>query len=106
MKDVYLSVFESDIFYRFQEFNFYFSSKARKERFEKGFLQYADEELMKLTNKYNLNFELETFELMFAFNYYSKCEKRGFKVQKVSSSGVVLLEFKEPPYFKISYFIE
>lgn len=79
---VYLNVNESDIFYRFQNFKFYFSSKATRERFIRKLDLYIEAETNKLVNKYNISINMESFGLMFAFILYNKTEKRGFKVEK------------------------
>ena len=65
MKEVYLSVYESDITYRFRNFRFYFSSRSRQERFIKGATIYVEDEKMKFRNKYRVPINDETFEEMF-----------------------------------------
>lgn len=79
---VYLNVNESDIFYRFQNFKFYFSSVATRERFIKKCNNFIEEEKMKFINKYDVGLEDDSFDLLFAFILYHKTEKRGFKVEQ------------------------
>lgn len=98
---VFLSVLESDICYRFQELNFYFSSEARKERFEKNYQEFIKEEKTKFINKYNVRID-ESFDFMFAFIFYEKCEKRGFKVEAIKK-GVpkAITTYYQKPIFSV-----
>ena len=82
MEKVYLNVNESDIFYRFQNFKFYFSSEATRNRFIRKSETFINEEKMKFVNKYDVGLEEDSFDLMFAFILYKKTEKRGFKVEQ------------------------
>lgn len=100
MEKVYLNVNESDIFYRFQNFKFYFSSKAVQKRFIKKLELYINEEKNKLINKYGISIEELSFNLMFAFILYNKTEKRGFKVEKYCNN-VKTYEILEMPKFAI-----
>lgn len=79
---VYLNVNESDIFYRFQDFKFYFSSNATRERFIRKLQKFINEERLKFINKYDVNIDEESFNIMFSFILYHKTEKRGFKVEQ------------------------
>lgn len=80
---VYLNVIESDIFYRFQDFKFYFSSEATRSRFIKKSETFIKEEEIKFINKYDVSLEEASFDLLFAFILYHKTEKRGFKVEQM-----------------------
>lgn len=82
MEKVYLNVNESDIFYRFQDFKFYFSSVATRKRFIKKSETFIQEEKLKFINKYDVGLEDSSFDLLFAFILYHKTEKRGFKVEQ------------------------
>lgn len=100
MEKVYLNVNESDIFYRFQNFKFYFSSKAVQSRFIRKLDSFLNEEKNKLINKYNISIDEESFNLMFSFILYHKTEKRGFKVEKYCNN-VKTYELFEMPKFSI-----
>ena len=95
---VYLNVNESDIFYRFQNFKFYFSSKATRDRFIKKSEAYIQEERMKFINKYDVALEEDSFNLMFAFILYHKTEKRGFKVEQFIDSHKYRTFFELPKF--------
>ena len=94
---VFLNVNDSDIFYRYQNFKFYFSSKATRDRFIRKLDLFIESEQNKLINKYNVSIE---FELFFAFVLYNKTEKRGFKVEKYSDRNL-LTTINEMPKFTI-----
>lgn len=94
---VFLNVNESDIFYRFHEFKFYFSSNATRERFIKKLDLFIENETLKFVNKYDVSIE---FELLFAFILYNKTEKRGFKVEKYSDRNLLTV-INEMPKFSI-----
>ena len=97
---VYLNVNESDIFYRFQDFKFYFSSVATRERFIKKLQLYIEAETNKFINKYNVSVDEDSFNLMFAFILYHKTEKRGFKVEQFIESHKIRT-LSELPLFRI-----
>ncbi len=103
MEKIFLSVKESDIKSRFLDYDFYFSSNARKERFEKKLFDYITNETLKFKNKYNIKVEQQTFHRMFAFILYSHCEKRGFKVIRTNESDSLIYE--ELPTFSVYGFI-
>lgn len=94
---VFLNVNESDIFYRFQNFKFYFSSKATRERYIRKLNSFIETESSKFINKFNVSIE---FDLLFAFILYNKTEKRGFKVEKYSDRNK-LADINEMPKFTI-----
>lgn len=85
MEKIFLSVKESDITSRFLTYVFYFSSEARKRRFERKLKPYINEEILKFKNKYKLDVDEQTFSIMFSFILYSKCENRGFKIERIVS---------------------
>lgn len=91
MEKVYLNCRDSDIFYHYQNFKFYFSSRATRERFIKKLDLYINEEILKFINKYEITVDEESFGILFAFILYNKTEKRGFKVIKILDN----LEFQE-----------
>ena len=99
----YNDINESDIYYRFQNFKFYFSSNLRKEKFVSNFEDFSKNEAYKLIYRYNLKANIDSFKLMFIFAYYLKCERRGFKVEEFSNDefNVLIKTFKEIPTFEI-----
>lgn len=99
LKEVYLSVYESDITYRFRNFRFYFSSRSRQERFIKGATIFVEDEKMKFRNKYHIKINDETFEEMFACIFYMNCEKRGFRADYFEDSKLICT-FYDLPTFK------
>lgn len=103
---IYLNVYESDIKYRFQNFIFYFSSNARKERFKRKLEDFVKFETLKFKNRYGVEVNTETFETMFSFILYTKCEKRGFKIERVEGKKVSQTFTKLPTYSIYGYFDE
>lgn len=99
MSKVYLNLNESDIFYRFHNFKFYFSSEKRRERFINKVNQYTEEEKLKFEIKYKVNLS-ESFEILFAFSLYQKLEIRGFKVEQTLDDRIVKRTFYEIPVFE------
>lgn len=82
MYRIYLSVNDSDIYYRHLNFKFYFSSRAIRERFIKKIEDYSKNENLKLQYKFpNVTFDVLSFDKFFSLFLYSKLEKRGFKVE-------------------------
>ena len=100
MEKVYLEVTDSDIFYRYLDFKFYFSSRAVRERFIRKLTNFVNVERLKFTNKYNIVVEDESFNLLFAFILYAKTEKRGFKVQKYREN-IKVSDINKMPLFSI-----
>lgn len=98
------NILESDIFCRFQNYKFFFSSNIRKKKFEENFEKYAENESYKLIYRYNLNLDFESLKFMFINCYYMKCEKRGFRVEEYSSDefNVLLRKINEAPKFTIT----
>lgn len=77
VKGVYLNINESDIFYSFHEFEFYFSSEFNKTRFINNIDNYVNMETLRIENKYNVDIDLGIY---LAVAFYKKIEKRGFKI--------------------------
>lgn len=101
MKNVYLKLNESDIFYRFQDFKFYFSSEKIRERFINKLEKYTEEELLKLEIHYKVPIS-ENFKIYFAFSLYNKTEIRGFKVEQLLDERTVKRTLYELPKFEIT----
>lgn len=101
---IYNNINDSDIFCRCQNFKFYFSSNLRKEKFEKNYEDYADNEAYKIIYRYNLNIDFDSLKLMFIFSYYEKCEKRGIRIEKYSDDefNVMIKRYNETPLFYIT----
>lgn len=100
MKNVYLKLNESDIFYRFQNFKFYFSSEKIRERFINKVETYTEEEIIKLEIRYKVPIS-DSFKIFFAFSLYNKIEIRGFKVEQLLDERVVKRTLYELPKFEI-----
>lgn len=97
---VFLNVDDSDIFYRYHNFKFYFSSRATRERFIRKLEDFIKSETSKFINKYNVAID---FDNLFSFVLYNKTEKRGFKVEKFTgfTDENKILVIKEMPKFTI-----
>ena len=98
MKNVFLNIDDSGIFYRYQNYKFYFSSRATRERFIKKLESFINEETMKFKIKYKVEINEESFKLMFAFVLYSKTEKRGIKIEDEVNKNFI----KVIPSFEIN----
>lgn len=99
MEKVYLKVEDSDIFYRYLGFKFYFSSNKKRSIFiNKVESSYLDLENAKFLNLYKVHINLE---IPFLFSLYAKTEKRGFKVEELLDTKVVKRTFYELPEFKV-----
>lgn len=75
---VFLNLEEST--YKTQKYGliFYFSSMFYMEKFVKNVENYVKTEVLKFENRTNL---IVDFKSLFAISYYTKIEKRGFKVE-------------------------
>lgn len=96
MEKVYLNTSDSDIFYHYQNYRFYFSSKATRERFIRKLFIYVEEETNKFINKYDVVVDRDSFNTIFAFILYNKTEKRGFKVENFVDNKKIK-DIKEMP---------
>lgn len=106
MNNVFISVQESNIKSCFLDYIFYFSSIARKERFERKIYSFINDETIKFKNKYHIKLNDESFHKMFSFILYTHCEKRGFKIEKVSANGVTLTYSELPTFYCYGYLDE
>ena len=99
MNKVYINVNESDIYYRFQNFKFYFSSKFKRELFIKK-LENNFHEYYKFINRYMCDINRESFDEFYAFDIYFRIEKRGFKVEECTYDfKKVITTYDKPPVF-------
>lgn len=102
MYRIFISVNESDIYYRHLNFKFYFSSLAVRERFIKKVNDYSETERLKLSYKFsNVPFDVLSFDKFFSLFLYSKIEKRGFKVEVLEDINKVKKVLTEIPIIHI-----
>ena len=93
----FLNVNDSDIFYRYLNFKFYFSSESRRSIFINRLENYINEEKARFYMRYKL--EVIDSEAIFAFSLYQKIENRGFKVEQLQDERIVKRTFYEVPKF-------
>lgn len=77
MNKVYNNINESPYSIRKKDLIFYFSSEFNLKRFNKGCLEYVNNETSKIISKYHISGNFEKYLLV---AYYLKIEKRGFKI--------------------------
>ena len=90
---------DSDIFYRYQNFKFYFSLEKIRNIFVKRLENFISEEALKFYNKYKVN--VKDIDLVFAFSLYQKLENRGVKVEQMLDERTVKRVMTEIPEFII-----
>lgn len=95
----FLNVNDSDIFYRYLNFKFYFSSESRRSIFITRLENYINEEKARFYMRYKL--ELLDSDVLFSFSFYQKVENRGFKIEQLLDERVVKRTFYELPEFKV-----
>lgn len=84
-KIVYQNIEESPFSYKYEDYEFYFSSQFYRRNFKKRLPLYLKEETFKIKNKYkirNEEFVLIFFKEFLLITLYKKIEKRGFKILK------------------------
>lgn len=79
---VYQNINDSIYVYKFENYEFYFSSQFYKRNFKLRIESYIKEETYKLKNRYHINNEefLERFKDILIISFYKKIEKRGFRI--------------------------
>ena len=77
VKGICLNLNESEYYFKYKGFVFYFSSKFYKKKFADEISSFIETETFKLQVKYNLNIN---FDILFMLSLYKKIEKRGFRV--------------------------
>ena len=77
-RGVYLDIKESDIYGVYENYKFFFSSLFNKNRFINRLNEYITLENTKIKNKYKI--DKINLDLFFAIVFYTKIEKRGFKI--------------------------
>lgn len=97
----FLNVKDSDIFYRYLGFKFYFCSAKRREMFIKRIDSFIEDETIKIYNKYEV--PVSEFEKFLAFSLYHKIEPKGTKVEQLVSEeqNIVKRTFYKIPKFLI-----
>ena len=78
-KNIYYNIEDSDIKLNYRDLILYFSSDLNAKRFKEKSNNFVELENQKLKNKYHLELDLSDLLIL---SYYTKIEKRGFKVYK------------------------
>ena len=71
----------------FNRFVFYFSSDIMQKKFESNIKEFCESEKFKIQGRFNIEVELNDY---FSIVYYSKLEKRGFRVYDKIREGEIL----------------
>ena len=77
VKGICLNLNESEYYFKYNGFVFYFSSEFYKKKFADEISSFIENETLKLQVKYNVNIIIDNL-LMIAL--YKKIEKRGFRI--------------------------
>lgn len=80
---IYTDLKESEYFFNYGNYNYYFSSKFYQNKFEKNYENYVAEEIEKLQVKYKVDIDYEFYLSLvryFMESYYKKVEKRGYRI--------------------------
>lgn len=85
-RGVYLDIYESDYYYDLDGIRYYFSSQLYLNKFKDNVINYVNENSIKLKLRYKINLN---FDLFFTLSYYKKVEKRGFRVEDISSEKTI-----------------
>lgn len=95
----FLNVKDSDIFYRYLGFKFYFCSEKRRKMFMERLDSYVENEIARMYVKYEV--PIEDLSLFLAFSLYHKIETRATKVEQLLDERTVKRTFYEIPTFLI-----
>ena len=81
---VYQNIEESPFSYKYDEFEFFFSSQFYKSNFKKRVDSFILEETYKIKNRYKIKDEkfVANLKEVLLIAFYKKIEKRGFKILK------------------------
>ncbi len=81
---VYQNIEESPFSYKYDEFEFFFSSQFYKRNFKKRVDSFILEETYKIKNRYKIKDEkfVANLKEVLLIAFYKKIEKRGFKILK------------------------
>lgn len=86
---IYLDLNESDYIYDLDGVRYYFSSEFYLRKFKEKVLDYVNNETVKLRLKYKTNFN---FDLFLSVSFYRKIEKRGFRIEDISTGNKITKE--------------
>lgn len=95
----FLNVKDSDIFYRYLGFKFYFCSEKRREMFIKRLDFFIQNETARIYAKYEVPFN--DLSLFLAFSLYHKIEPKATKIDQLLDERTVKRTFYEIPIFLI-----
>jgi len=82
-RGIELDINKSDITFKIEGLNFYFTSILNKKRFEARYKEFIEAENLKFKIKYNIEVDLK---YIFLISLYKKIEKRGFKVYNINQT--------------------
>lgn len=88
---IYYNIEKSPYVYKTVYFDFYFSSQFYLNKFKREVYEYIDIEQNKLKVKFR---HLVSFERILMLDYYTKVEKRGFKVYDKLKEKFIDNDFK------------
>lgn len=77
------NLFQSKYIYKYNDLEFYFSSKFYLEKFKEELQNYIDMEAKKFYNRFKVKINLER---IFAISLYKKIEKRGCLIYYIDKS--------------------
>lgn len=88
-RGIYLDIYESDYYYDLDGLRYYFSSEFYLSKFKDNVLNYVNENSIRLKMKYKIKFN---FDLFLSLAYYRKIEKRGFRIEDLSTNKRITKE--------------
>lgn len=88
-RGIYLDIYESDYYYDLDGLRYYFSSEFYLIKFKDNVLNYVNENSIRLKMKYKIKFN---FDLFLSLAYYRKIEKRGFRIEDLSTNKRITKE--------------
>lgn len=74
---IFYDLKDSTYTFSYEQFTFYFSSKIYLKKFSLKFLEFAENENIKLCSKYRQYIDMKIY---FIILYYARVEKRGFRI--------------------------
>lgn len=95
----YLNIKDSDIFYRYLGFKFYFCSEKRRKMFIERLDFFTENETARMYAKYLVPFN--DLSLFLAFSLYHKIEPKATKIEQLLDGRTVKRTFYEIPVFLI-----
>lgn len=82
-RGIYLDISESDYYYDLDGLRYYFSSEFYLNKFKENVINYVNENSIRIHFKYKIKFN---FDLFLTLAYYKKIEKRGFRIEDLSTN--------------------